>query len=169
MYRLKKLPAGGIESALRKAERYRLLGEPCEAESICADILDAVPGHHEALIVMLLSLTDQFQQDLSRVGEAKDLADRLEDDYERAYYSGIVTERQGKAQLTRARPTAESNAEAALRKAMDYYEQAYEASPPDHPDAVLRWNTCARTLARHGHPSEPVEPAEEQESVQLLE
>lgn len=168
MYRLKKLPASGVDGALAKAERYRLLGEPCEAESICADILATAPGNHEARVLMILSMTDQFQTDPSRVGEARELADRLGDEYERHYYSGIVAERQGKAQLNQGLPTAESNAEAALRKAMEYYEKADALRPGDRPDPVLRWNTCVRTLVRHGR-STQMDVAEPQAPVQLLE
>jgi hypothetical protein len=43
MDKLKTLTAEGIGHALRKAERYRLLGEPCEAESICRDVLEVDP------------------------------------------------------------------------------------------------------------------------------
>jgi len=45
---------------LTKAERYRLLNEPEEAESICRDILDVDPTHEAALVNFLLALTDQF-------------------------------------------------------------------------------------------------------------
>ena len=40
---LKALSREAIPAALEKAERYRLLNEPGEAESICLDILQADP------------------------------------------------------------------------------------------------------------------------------
>jgi len=39
MYELKRLTKEAVPRALEKAERYRLLNEPTEAESICQDIL----------------------------------------------------------------------------------------------------------------------------------
>jgi hypothetical protein len=150
MHELKKLTLEGVENAMRKAERYRLLGEPCEAESICVDILEVDPDNHEAQVVLILALTDQFRTDLSRVAEATVLASELEDEYERFYYSGIVAERLGKAQLTRGGPSSDDYANRALREAMAWYEKAEAARPPADDDAIVRWNTCARTITRKG-------------------
>jgi len=41
MSELKTLSKNAIPGALEKAERYRLLNEPAEAESICLDVLAA--------------------------------------------------------------------------------------------------------------------------------
>ena len=60
MAELKKLSAAAIPAALVKAERYRLLNEPEEAESICLDVLAVDPANQKALIMLLLALTDQF-------------------------------------------------------------------------------------------------------------
>lgn len=49
-----------IPQALAKAERYRLLNEPAESESICGDILAADPGNQRALVWLLLSIADQM-------------------------------------------------------------------------------------------------------------
>jgi hypothetical protein len=38
-FKLKVLRTGAIPAALERAERYRLLNEPTQAESICLDIL----------------------------------------------------------------------------------------------------------------------------------
>ncbi len=43
MFELKPLSGSAIPAALEKAERYRLLNEPAEAESICRDVLKADP------------------------------------------------------------------------------------------------------------------------------
>ena len=61
MYHLKPLHRDAIPRALEKAERYRVLNDPLAAESICLDILDAEPHHQEALRVLVLALTDQFE------------------------------------------------------------------------------------------------------------
>ena len=60
MPELKAISKEAVAAALEKAERYRLLNEPRESESICRDALRTSPGHQHALITLLLSLTDQF-------------------------------------------------------------------------------------------------------------
>jgi hypothetical protein len=164
MQELKKLAAQSIGRALQKAERYRLLGEPWEAESICVDILEVDPDNHEALVTLILSLADQFRTNLSRVAEAKRLIAQLEEGYERLYYSGIVTERWGKAELERGEPGSDSYANRALREAMAWYEKAEAVRPPANDDAMLRWNACARMIASRGL----TEPSEEFERVLLM-
>src|SRR3712207_6469341 len=62
MFELKLLSKEGIPGALAKAERYRFFNEPGEAESIYLDILLADPDNQEALVGLLLALTDQFEQ-----------------------------------------------------------------------------------------------------------
>ena len=57
MSELKSLHKDAIPAALEKAERYRLLNEPGEAESICLDILQIDPENQEAVITLLLALT----------------------------------------------------------------------------------------------------------------
>jgi ATP/maltotriose-dependent transcriptional regulator MalT len=158
---LKRMTLEGIGHAMLKAERYRLLGEPCEAESICRDVLEVTPDNHEARVVLILSLTDQLRTDLSRAAEAAGLAAALEQEYERFYYSGVVAERLGKAQLTRGGPCSDDYANRALREAMAWYEKAEAVRPTGNDDAVLRWNTCARTIARRGFtgPADTSSPA----------
>ena len=63
MFTLKPLSAAAIPSALAKAERYRLLNEPGEAESICLDILQIEPSNQEALVSLVLALSDQFREE----------------------------------------------------------------------------------------------------------
>src|ERR1700689_4205285 len=60
MFDLKPISPEAIPVALEKAERYRLLNEPWQAESICRDILRIDPEHDLALVMLLLALTDQF-------------------------------------------------------------------------------------------------------------
>ena len=62
-FTLKPLSPEAVPRALAKAERYRLLNEPGEAESICLDALEADPENQEALVTMVLALTDQFDED----------------------------------------------------------------------------------------------------------
>ena len=62
MSELKQLSPQAIPAALEKAERYRLLNEPREAESICLDVLEADPDNQQALITLLLAVTDRFSK-----------------------------------------------------------------------------------------------------------
>ena len=60
MFQLKTISRESVPGALEKAERYRLLNEPWQTESICSDILEADPGNVKAVITLLLARTDQF-------------------------------------------------------------------------------------------------------------
>ena len=44
MFELKPLSPSAVPAALAKAERYRLLNEPEQAESICEDVLARIPA-----------------------------------------------------------------------------------------------------------------------------
>ena len=60
MFTLKPISRDSVDGALAKAERYRLLNEPHEAESICRDILEVDPANRQARISLILALTDQI-------------------------------------------------------------------------------------------------------------
>ena len=145
---LKPLSRDAVPASLAKAERYRLLNEPGEAESICLDILQLEPGNQDAQVMLVLALTDQFLRDSSSraVSRAGELAAGLSGEYERAYYAGIVRERVGKAVLERDRHGAAAAAADWLREAMESYERAEAHRPPSNDDSLLRWNACARLL-----------------------
>ena len=54
-----------IPGSLGKAERYRLLNQPWQAESICRDVLSIESSNQAALILLVLCLTDQFEEGVS--------------------------------------------------------------------------------------------------------
>ena len=149
MYPLKPLSREAIDAALTKAERYRLLNEPNEAESICRDVLQVDSNNQPARIALILTLTDQFERTPGAYREAVDLASSLRDEYERAYYKGIVSERRAKAQLARGGPGAGIGTFDWLMEAMQCFEQAEAIRPRGNDDALLRWNACARLLNSH--------------------
>lgn len=150
MFKLKPLSKKGIASALEKAERYRLLNEPREAESICLDILEVDPENQKALIMLLLALTDQFGKELPLTARrANELLPRLNNEYERHYYAGIIYERQAKAILAQSTPGSKHHAYEWFRDAMECFEKAEAIRPPDNDDAILRWNTCARIIIQN--------------------
>src|SRR5262245_51321975 len=121
-------------AALEKALRYRLLNEPAEAESICHDVLGVEPDNQQALVTLLLAVTDQFETKFAvALDAAKSILPRLQGEYEREYYEGIIYERWAKAHTARGLP-----GEAAsiwFHEALACYERAQALSPPDDPDA----------------------------------
>ncbi|MBV8375790.1 MAG: hypothetical protein JO279_02190 [Verrucomicrobia bacterium] len=147
MFELKMLSADAIPTALEKALRYRLLNDPAEAESICHDVLRIDPENQQALVTLLLALSDTFGQGYAvGVTQAQEVLSRLKDAYEQAYYAGIISERRAKAQLIRGHPGSGHDAYELLCEAMTCYEKAERLRPPKNDDALLHWNTCARLI-----------------------
>jgi hypothetical protein len=160
---LKSLHRDAIPGALAKAERYRLLHEPWQSESICQDVLRIDPENEQALVTLILALTDQFDKGM-RVEEAKALIPKLAGEYDRAYYSGIISERRAYSLLHQARHGSGAIIYEWLREAMGWYERAEAIRPAHNDDALLRWNTCARVLARNPQ----LKPAAEERQEAIL-
>jgi hypothetical protein len=158
-FQLKVLSPAAIPAALERAERYRLLNEPTQAESICLDILEVEPQNQSALILLLLSLTDQFADSHISVQRAQALLPRLATEYHRTYYQGVIYERQARAQLHRSAPGGGSTAYHLLQEAMRRYEAAETIRPSDNDEALLRWNTCARTIVSQNLRPHPMDDA----------
>ena len=148
IYPLKPLSRAAVPAALEKAERYRLLNEPGEAVSICEDVLAVEPGHQEALVILLLALTDQLLDAPAVAAKAQQVARTLSEEYDRFYYEGIIAERTAKAHLRRGGMSPEGVYEW-LADAMECYERAEALRPAGNDDAILRWNACARLLEEH--------------------
>jgi hypothetical protein len=160
---LKAISPDAIPRALEKADRYRLLNEPLGAESICLDILATEPTNQEALVILLLALTDQFGHGY-RMSETdpQELIARLIDPYEKAYYAGIILERQAQTVLEKDKPDAAHIAHDLLLDAMQLFEKAAAIRPAGNDDALLRWNTCARMVN-----SRSVQPRPEMDELPL--
>jgi hypothetical protein len=166
MVELKPLSREAIPRALEKAERYRLLNEPWQAESICLDVLQVDPANQPALVSLLLALTDQLDKGIAGFAkQAWEVLPRLDSEYERAYYAGIICERRAKAHLGQGTPGSGALAYHWLRQAMSFYDKAEALRPPGNDDALLRWNTCARLMLRNPQ----LAPAPEERFEPLLE
>src|SRR5271155_4950241 len=101
-YALRKLSPTSLDAALAKAEHYRDLNQPEEAESICRDVLDVDAASQRAWKVLGLSLTDRIVS--GRPGlleEAIAAFEHLTDVYERTYHVGVAWERAAKAHMER--------------------------------------------------------------------
>jgi hypothetical protein len=166
MFELKTLSKASIPAALQKAERYRLLNEPYEAESICLDILQVDPDNQEALTMLLLAHTDKFKNELyPAFNKAVDVLERLSDTRCKTYYRGIISERRAKAHLDAGGLSSSETAYDWYRKAMTDFERSLETCSPGNQEAALRWNTCARILNENPH----LKPAEARREVEVTD
>jgi hypothetical protein len=151
---------------LERAERYRLLNEPEQAESICQDILAVAPDNEMARITMLLALTDQFPSQLSDAfPKAKIVGEALRREYDRAYYTGLIYERRAGAHFGQGAAGCGAIAHSWYEKALGTYEKAEALRRPGNDEAILRWNACVRVM--NYHPS--IEPEQLDATPQLLE
>ena len=167
MVKLKTIKPEAVSSALKMAKRYRMLNEPDEAESICLDILAVESGHQDALITMLLALTDKFNDNGldPSFDTALEVVDQLDTAYCKFYYQGIVFERRAKFHLKQGGPGGGAIAHEWFVKAMESFAEAMAGCDPDNQDAVLRWNSCARII--NSHPD--VRPDDNSSSEMLLD
>jgi hypothetical protein len=141
------LSKDSIPDAMKKAERYRLLGEPDEAESVCLDILQVDPENQEAKIDLILAISDQFGRERRpRVELAMKVVGELKDEYQRRYYEAVVLEREARAHLDLDTPPVL----VFLRycEAMDRFAAAAAIRPVGDDSAVIRWNACVRAIRR---------------------
>jgi len=146
--KLKTISKAGIPEAISKADVYRSLNEPEEAESICRDILAVEPEHQLAIRLLGLAITDQFSGDAhDRHREAETLFQALVESYERLYYTGLLHERRAKAQMRVGRPP--HTLAPLFEEAMRCFAEAETIRPTGNDDAILRWNRCARLLKSH--------------------
>lgn len=167
MFAIKPIERDAVPRALEKAERYRLLNEPEFAESICQDVLAVEPDNQQALVTYLLALSDQIARGGQGQGHngpmtsrARSILPRLEGEYNRCYYAGLLAERQGHGVLAGGGAGAGVTAYEHLREAMERYERAHALRPAGNDDAVLRYNTCVRTIEARGLQAPPPDPIE---------
>jgi tetratricopeptide (TPR) repeat protein len=144
-HQLKSISKAGIPEAIAKAELYRYLNEPEEAESICRDILAVDPDHQLARRMLGLSITDQFiGAATDRYLEVQTLFQGLRDPYEQFYYMGLLHERRAKAQLLVG--YAPHILLPLVEEAMRCFAEAEKLRPVGNDDSILRWNRCVRLL-----------------------
>ena len=163
MFELKLLSEKDIPAAIERAKHYRLLNEPSAAQSICLDVLEVEPDNQEALVIIVLAMTDRLTRDYT-VGDSQiqDYLSRIIDENERAYYTGILYERRAKAYLRKNAMGSESTIFELFRQAMNWFEKAENS--PKNTDAKLRWNQCARIIM-----SNKLEPQERSHDFDFIE
>src|SRR5229473_3238910 len=144
-YQLKAISKVGIAEAIAKAELYRYINEPEEAESICRDILAIEPEQQLARRMLGLAITDQFiGAAADRYPEVLSIFQSLRDPYERLYYTGLLYERRAKAQLLVG--YAAHILLPLIEEAMRCFAEAEKIRPTGNDDSILRWNRCVRLL-----------------------
>lgn len=165
MKRLKKISKASVPDALKMAERYRLLNEPNEAESICLDVLEVDPKNRSAKVMLILSLSDQFSERMAAYDEAQALVNELKKVYDRNYYSGVLCERRARAHFQQDSMSSGHVAYDWFQQALEYFDKAGKGRPKGNDEAYFRWNAVLRTLELH----QSLQPHPENTAPQLLE
>jgi len=152
---LHQLDPSQVRAALEDGVRCRQLGEPSLAESICRDVLEAVPESQSALCLLVRAICDQLLLDLGARSRAQQLLPRIKSAYQRELLTGVVLERHARA-LLRSRPKGSRSASReGLMEAIRHYEAAEEAAEKVASErsieALLRRNGCIRSLTIHDY------------------
>src|SRR5215467_533461 len=164
MFQPKPISRDAIPAALAKAERYRLLNEPGQAESICLDVLAVDPANQAARVMLILALTDQFHDHAAgAVHRAQESLSALDSSYDREYYAGLICERRARAHLARGGHGSSHAGREWIKDALAHYAEAERLRPAGNDDAILRWNACVRLLEQH-----PETPAIEDVSSRMM-
>ena len=75
---------------------------------------------------------------------------KLSDEFQKAYYTGIVYERRAKAILKKGSLGSESTIFELFRQAMEWFDKAESLSSDQNDNAVLRYNHCVRIIESNG-------------------
>lgn len=144
--KLHDIRISAVKKALKKAKQYRSLLEPEIAESICLDILNIDPENQDVLIVYILALLDQISrtENQTHIKTIERTIDNLTSQYQRYYYLGLLSERRARHLLTQA--MSRSFSYDYFIEALTSYQQAIELCPQKNDEAILRWNSCIRTV-----------------------
>ena len=158
--KLHAIHADAIEAALDKARQYRSLLEPEIAESICLDILHVDEHNQHALVIYILALTDQFHhpEKQPQIKAIQKAIESLDGEYQRFYYFGLFNER--RARFLISQPMSRSFSYEYFIEALQNYQQAQQVSPEQNDEAILRWNSCIRTIQ-----TEKLQPRRDSEDV----
>ncbi len=146
--KLHDIRISAVKKALKKAKQYRSLLEPEIAESICLDVLNVDPENQGVMIVYILALLDQISrtENQTQIKTIEHTIEKLSSQYQRYYYTGLLSERRARHLLTQA--MSHSFAYDYFIEALESYQQAVERCPEKNDEALLRWNSCIRTIEK---------------------
>jgi tetratricopeptide (TPR) repeat protein len=159
---LHDIHSDSIELALDKARQYRSLLEPEIAESICLDVLHIDPENQQALVVYILALSDQLHHagKKTQVQSIEEAIQKLQSRYQQHYYTGLLNERRARFMLTQS--MARVFAYDYFIEALQAYQKAEKIRPEHNDEAILRWNSCIRTIEK-----ENLKPRPDQKDARL--
>src|SRR4051812_16274507 len=137
MFQFKPLDPKAVPKALEKAERYRSLNEPEEAESICLDILAIEPDSQQALIMLMRARSARWPSGGARCfGGAQALLPKRHGACERFYYAGLRHARRGNRIRAKGGPGSSKGAYEWFQGAMPDYRRAEALRPPHNHGAT---------------------------------
>ncbi|HEC74926.1 MAG TPA: hypothetical protein ENI26_11250 [Methylophaga aminisulfidivorans] len=144
--KLHDIHVNSIHLALEKARQYRSLNEPEIAESICHDILHIEADNQQALVLLILALSDQLHHSgkKTQVKAIEDAIEQLQSRYHQLYYTGLLHERRARFMLTQS--MSRVFAYDYFIEALQFYQQSEEIRPEHNDESILRWNSCIRTI-----------------------
>ena len=149
MFELKRLSHGArFRRRWRRRSATACSTSPARRRASASTCCGSIPAHQDALVTLVLALTDQFptgsigRADGRRRGGRRAAPRRLQAPVPLGHHPRAP--RQGRA-ATRSPGSARSVHEW-LREAMSCYEAAEAIRPAGNDEAILRWNTCARIL-----------------------
>ncbi len=144
--KLHDIRISAVDKALEKAKQYRSLLEPEIAESICLDMLNIDPENQAVLVVYILALLDQLSrtENQTQIKTIEGTIEKLTSQYQRFYYTGLLNERRARHLLTQT--MSHSFAYDYFIEALSYYQKAVDRCPEKNDEAILRWNSCIRTI-----------------------
>ena len=158
---LKTLEKADLDAALATAQASWSEMRADDVESICLDILEADPENQNALELLLRSRIELLKKGLPQgVAHAEELIPRLESDFDKAFFSGMLREGQARYLIEKRGKQSSNVAYSWFRHAMDNFEEAH-SKDPGRIEAQLHWNACLRTLKNNPQCIPPPEDAEE--------
>jgi tetratricopeptide (TPR) repeat protein len=160
--KLHDIRISAVDKALKKAKQYRSLLEPEIAESICLDILNVDPENQAVLIVYILSLLDQIKrtENQLQIKSIERAIAKLTSKYKRYYYSGLLNEKRARHLVTQS--MSHSFAYDYFIEALHFYQKAIKRCPKKNDEAILRWNSCIRTIEK-----EKLKPRRDSEDIMV--
>ena len=148
---MKPLPRNDVEAVLALARRCREAGEPDAAESMCLDALEIAPDNQDVLMLLLLARIDLLDRGFPRgVERAREVLPRLAGEYEKAFYAGLICDRQARVVLSQRGNRSGHISWEWFQFALDHYTEAARVDPQNL-EPALRANSCTRLIARNRH------------------
>jgi len=99
-------------------------------------------------VIYILALLDQISrtEKQTQIKSIERTIEKLASQYQRYYYSGLLNERRARHMITQT--MSHSFAYDYFVEALKFYQQAVDRCPDKNDEAILRWNSCIRTIEK---------------------